>query len=98
MLFTLLVSVFAVMSGVLFPFSLSTILKHTLLFIHSKSGLYLLINLGQSLIVLFALISTRIHCDVSVHTLTALIFQNLDVKANYFTSRGKARQDLNLLI
>lgn len=40
------------------------------------------INLGQSLIVVFALNSTRIHRDVSVHTLTALIFQDLDLEAH----------------
>ena len=55
----------------------------------------LLINLGQPLIVLFALISTRIHRDVSVLILTALIFQDLDLGAHYI---GKTRQDLHLLI
>lgn len=55
----------------------------------------LLINLGQPLIVLFAVISIRIHRDVSVLILTALIFQDLDLGAHYI---GNTRQDLHLLI
>lgn len=79
--YSLLLSVSAVTSDILFPVQLSPILKHMLLFTHLKIW-FMKINLGQALIVLFALNSTRIHRDVSVHTLTALIFRDLDLEAH----------------
>lgn len=74
-------SVSVVTSDILFSVQLSPILKHMMLFIHLKIW-FILVNIGQSLVVLFAFNSIRIHRDVSVHTLTALIFQDFDLEAH----------------
>ena len=73
---------------------ISLLETHAAFYLFGSLAFNLLINLGQPLIVLFALISIRIHHDVSVLILTALILQDLDLGAHYI---GKTRQDLHLL-